>query len=57
MYSVKLQNILCKHFPHMELLGIGHIYVEFIQNCVDLWSEFGIELESDLEVSNCTVRN
>ena len=26
----------------MELLGI------------DLWSEFGIELESDLEVSNCT---
>ena len=41
----------------MELLGIAHIYVEFIQNCVDFWSEFGIELESDLEVGNCTELN
>ena len=38
----------------MELLRIGHTDVEFTLNCVDFWIEFGIELEYDLEVSNCT---
>jgi len=38
----------------MELLEIGHIYVESVWNCVDFWIEFGIDLESDMEVSNCT---
>jgi len=48
MYGVNLQNLVyCINFSHMELLGIGHINVEFIRNCVDFWSEFGIELESD----------
>lgn len=34
----------------MELCGIGHIGLEFIQ---DFWIKFVIELECDLEVSNC----
>ena len=38
-------------FSRMELLGVGHICVEYTQNCVDFWIEFGIELESDLEVA------
>ena len=38
----------------MESLRIGHIYVEFIWNCVDFWIEFGLDLESDMEVINCT---
>jgi len=37
----------------MEFLEIGHIYADFIWNCIDFWIEFGIELEYDHEVSNC----
>ena len=38
----------------MEFLEIGQIYVDFIWNCIDFWIQLGIELEYDLEVSNCT---
>jgi len=51
---LKYKEIHCVTFPRMELLRIGHIDVEFTLNCVDFWIEFGIKLEYDLEVSNCT---
>ena len=38
-----LRNTLC-NFPHMEMLRIGHIDVEFIPNCVDFWIEFELNL-------------
>jgi len=49
MYAVKLQNISCKRFPHMELLGIDHILrgiytelcrvrpLEWIWNWIGIW--------------------
>ena len=38
-----LKKYTMQIFPRMELLRIGHIDVEFILNCVDFWTEFGIE--------------
>ena len=46
---------ICQLFPAWNCLGLDTLfYVEYIWICVDFWTEFGIILESDTEVGNCT---
>ena len=50
LYGIKyICKLLSAWNNCLELVGCN-----FIQNCVDFWIEFEIELESDLEVSNYT---
>ena len=38
---IMVEILLCKIFPTWNCLGFGHIDVEFVLNCVDIWIEFG----------------